>query len=478
MWIGARNRTATAVTLGVLMGALYIGTAVAAPDTTVRVSVSSDGIQGDAASSGAAISADARHIGFHSPASTLVPGDTNRLIDVFVKDRITGAIARVSVSSTGVQGKGQSEHPSLSADGRFVAFHSGADNLTPGDANGNKDVFVHDRDADSDGIFDEPGGIATINITKAAAAGPFGSSFATISASGRFVAFRSGSPNLVEGDTVTCTYPPSGLIASCQDIFVYDRDADGNGIFDEAGATKTVLVSKNDFGEPGNNNSWDGRISADGRYVAFKSTATNLVTGDTRNNWDVFVHDRDPDANGVFDEAGLISTKRASVDSFGKESNGNSQFPAISGDGRYVTFSSNASNLVTGDTNRSPDVFVRDTVNGTTERVSVDSFGEQANGGSSLFTTLSSTGRYVVFESRASNLVTGDTNLKIDIFVHDRELHTTTRVSVDTNGVESNGDSTAPVISGDGLVVAFTSLASNLVDGDTNVVSDVFVRAP
>jgi Tol biopolymer transport system component len=165
---------------------------------------------------------------------------------------------------------------------------------------------------------------------------------------------------------------------------------------------------------------------------------------------------------------------RASVSSAGIEGNGMSIQARISRDGRYLCFSSYASNLVAGDTNSQPDVFVRDLAAGLTERISVASDGSQA-GSYSWACAISSDGRFVAFQSYASNLVAGDTNAKADIFVRDRQLGQTTLVSRPVAGAQSNGESYLPSISGDGRYVAFHSAASNLVISDTNASNDVFV---
>ncbi|MFC6674097.1 TolB family protein [Marinobacterium aestuariivivens] len=402
---------------------------------TERVSVNSAGVEGNNFSNVPAISADGRFVAFRSGASNLVAGDTNGTGDVFVHDRATGATSRVSVNSSGVEGNGDSARdiPAISADGRFVAFVSGANNLVAGDTNGEEDIFVHDRDI---------GATFRVSIDSAGNQAN-GSSFEpAISADGHFVVFHSFASNLVAGDT------------NPLDVFVHDR---------VTGATTRVSVDSS--GNQAAGGSARPAISADGRFVAFGSGASNLVTGDTNGRPDVFVHDRDTGA-----------TTRVSVDSAGIEGNSDSDNPAISADGRFVAFNSRASNLVAGDTNGRYDVFVHDRVTGTTSRMSVDSAGVEGNGDSFTQSDISADGRFTTFPSRASNLVTGDTNSTNDVFVHDRLTGTTSRVSVDSAGVEANGSSSNPAISADGRFVAFSSGASNLVASDTNGAFDVFVH--
>jgi len=413
--------------------------AISCSPSTVRVSVASDGTQGNITSGDASsLSADGRFVAFTSFATNLVSGDTNATGDIFVHDRDTdndgifdeaGAIAtvRVSVASDGTQGNASSGSPSFSADGRFVAFTSFATNLVSGDTNGSEDVFVHDRDTENDGIFDEAGAIATVRVSVASdgteGAAPSGEGRVAISADGRFVAFHSFASNLVSGDT-----------NATRDIFVHDRDTDTDGNFDESGAIATVRVSVASDGTQGNSESGKVAISATGRFVAFESFATNLVSGDTNATRDIFVHDRDTDNDGIFDEAGAIATVRVSVASDGTEANNFSAIPSISANGRIVAFASFATNLVSGDANARWDVFVhdRDTDNDgildeagaiATLRVSVASDGTEGNADSGLIDdfaeslSLSADGRFAAFISAASNLVTGDTNGQADVFV-------------------------------------------------------------
>ncbi len=268
------------------------------------------------------------------------------------------------------------------------------------------------------------------------------SQHAQISANGHFVGYTSTASNLVDGDTNWVS-----------DVFVHDRRTG-----------ETVRVSVDDAGNQGNSLSQFPRISDGGRFVAFESLASNLVDGDTNGALDVFVHDRQ-----------TRRTTRVSLADGGAEGNSASGVPCLSGGGRFVAFESLASNLVDGDSNESTDVFVHDRQAGETTRVSTDSRGRQANGGSAGC-SVDGRGRYVAFESLASNLVDGDTNRVSDVFVHDRQTGKTTRVSVDSRGRQANGGSAAPSLSGDGRFVGFGSYASNLVDGDTNQDIDVFVH--
>ncbi len=400
---------------------------------TRRVSLSSAGVQGSGHSYSPAISADGRYVAFHSEATNLVPGDTNLCPDVFVHDRQSGMVERVSVDSFGAQGNWDTYNPAISADGRFVAFWGLATNLVPGDTNGAGDVFVRDR---QNGVLERISVDSSGNQANGSSDGP------SISADGRFVAFESNASSLVPGDT-------NGAV----DVFVRDR---------QSGTTQRLSVDSS--GVQGNAFSGSPSVSADGRYVAFYSDASNLVAGDTNGSSDVFVHDRQ---NGA--------TARISVDSLGLQANGHSQYPVISAGGRFVAFWGDASNLVTGDTNSFFDVFVHDRQSGMTERVSVDSVGAQGDQ-ESIWASISTDGRYVAFQSVATNLVSADTNGSSDVFVHDRQSGATERVSVDGAGAEGNGYSEWPSISADGQSVALVSASSNLISGDTNGSWDVFVR--
>jgi Tol biopolymer transport system component len=225
-----------------------------------------------------------------------------------------------------------------------------------------------------------------------------------------------------------------------------------------------TLVSQNDAGERGNDISSMPSVSADGRFVAFLSRASNLVPNDTNVVPDVFVRD-----------LRTGSTKRVSVDSAGVEADDYSVYPSISGNGRFVAFRSNATNLIVGDTNATDDIFVHDLATGASERVSVDSAGVEAN----FYSTdpaVSADGRVVAFVTIADNLVGGDTNKVEDVFVHDRSTGVTERVSVDPFGREGDQPCIIPAISGNGRIVTFTSNSDLFVPLDRNGYTDAIAR--
>ncbi len=345
--------------------------------TTTRVSITDGEAQATEWSAGSSITPDGRYVAFYSGATNLVSGDTNAENDVFVRDRIGGTTTRVSITDGEAQALGGgSSWPSISADGRYVAFYSDSTNLVSGDTNGVTDVFVRDL----------IGGTTTrVSVATGGAQVNGYSDEQSISASGRYVAFRSTATTLVSGDT-----------NGNQDIFVRDV---------MAGTTTRVSVATGGAQATGGNSGWPS-FSADESCIVFDSGATNLVPGDTNDTGDIFVRD-------------LVAgtTSRASVGAGGVQSNGSSQFSSISSDGRYVALASAATNLVAGDTNSLRDVFVRDTATGITIRISIATSGTQASGGHSGWPVITPDGRYVLFGSEATNLVSGDTNSATDVFV-------------------------------------------------------------
>jgi Tol biopolymer transport system component len=315
-----------------------------------------------------------------------------------------------------------------------------------------------------------------------------------VSADGRFVAFYSFATNLVTGDT-----------NGHPDIFLRDRQAG-----------TTVLVSHGYDGSPADALSTYPSISADGNYVAYVSSATNIVPNDTNGANDIFIYNRQTGVNSIvalpehsfgtenpwisgdghyvvfYTYAALVpadtngsrdiylvdlvggGVELISANAQGTVGDGHSFTPYISYDGRYVAFESGSTNLVSGDTNNQVDIFVRDRVGGMVVRASVATGGAQGNNRSNNG-GVSDNGRYVVFESLASNLVAGDTNSRLDIFVRDLQASTTTRVSVSSANNQGAGHSTEPRISGNGRYVVFQS-DSLLAPSDPSILTDVYLR--
>ena len=451
--IGSRGLRAGVVSLVILSFFVALAPPAHAVATTRRISVTSTGAQADYGGNTPGISADGRYIAYRSDATNLVPGggDTNNSLDVFVYDRSTRQVVRVSVKPDGSQGFPPYPatfgdlRPSLSADGRFVAFSSFLE-LVPGDTNQQPDIYVHDRDADEDGVFDEAGAIDTVRVSVASdgtQATPYSNYFSDISADGRYVTFASDCNNLVPGDT-------NGR----RDVFVHDRDTDGDGLFDEPGAIATRMVSvSTDGSSPGNEESTVPRMSADGRYVSFIGGANNLVAGDLNGRWDVFVRDRDTDQDGLMDEPGASTTFRASVQPNGDAFDVNVNYGHdISAEGSWVGFevpsapSGAVSNLL----------YAFDIETRTSQFVK--------NLGSTL------TGRTLAISGDGSSIVTNEGS---SVVLVDRATAATETISVYSGGSPAPGDSVA--LSDDAGFVGFSS-SQGLVPGDSNNQSDVFLR--
>lgn len=310
------------------------------------------------------------------------------------------------------------------------------------------------------------------SISSTGAQGDAHARQATMSADGKYIAYYSGST------TTTPDSPPPGPCSpgeGCRpNIFLRDRRIHRITRVDKAPNDPSSLARW-----PPGDVSTTGAISADGRYIAFQSTYSTLVSNDTNDTWDIFVRDQ---------RTGRV--RRASVASSGAQANRASFTTALSTDGRYVAFTSTADNLVPGDTNVVPDVFLHDLRTARTTRVSVGSKGEQANAmrprafpeAGSHLVSMSSNGRYVVFRSAATNLVAGDTNNGADFFLRDVVRGKTMRVSVSSTEAQADADSRQPVgiaqwaVTDDGRYVFFNSDATNLVPNDQNGAEDLFVR--
>lgn len=467
------------------------GTRIALEPTsfpTVYLASTTGATSGNSYSDNPAVSGDGRYTVFVSDATDLVEGDTNSARDVFLYDNQTQTVRRVNISQQGAQANGWSSNPAISTDGRFVAFASDATNLVFSDTNGFTDIFV----------VDTVSGAITRESVATGGGQANGTSFrATVSGNGRYVTFESFASNLAGSVTWGTSH-----------IYLRDRTAG-----------TTILISQSG-GVAGNAASTQAVISADARYVAFASDASNLVSGDFNGVRDIFLRDV---------TSGL--TTRISVSSVGIEGNGPSRAPSInrssgsSNDGRYIAFSSEASNLVASDLNGISDIFVYDRVTGSTTRLSVSSTGVEAfdptNPGEtgshlgSVNPSISSTGRFVAFASLANNLSRGDAagryqtsdgNGSMDVLVRDRDVADTgvfdTAGNVATQLVSVNRfgyqtirilgiPSTAasdiyPAVSDDGRWVAFPTdsdqaqglahLATNRLSNDQNGFRDVFLH--
>ncbi|OQW95337.1 MAG: hypothetical protein BWK79_02825 [Beggiatoa sp. IS2] len=412
---------------------LFLGENGLTHEIITRVSTNAYNTDANGHSLAPSLSADGRYIAFHSEANNLVANDNNGFSDIFVYDRYTQQTSRVSVNSNGEEANFVSAFPAISADGRYVTFHSDATNLVAQDENRTTDIFLHDRDT---------GTTTLVSVNNDGQQGNLASSTPAISADGRYIAFYSAATNLVADDT-----------NESLDIFVYDRQTQ-----------QTSRVSVDSQGKQSDGASFGAAISADGRFVAFTSTAANLVKNDNNDSSDLFVYDRD---------TGKIEC--VSINSKGRFGNASSYDPTLSADGRLVAFASKATNLVTGDTNRVDDVFVYDRDTAQITRVSVDSNGQQANA-LSFAPTLSGDGRYVTFNSNASNLVANDDNDSTDVFIYNRQTGQTHRLTLLSQSFQDNSTTFyPPAISSDGRLVAFESAAWNLVADDTNDSTDIFL---
>lgn len=413
-----------------ILSAVLALVAMAHGQATYRYSVGPANVQSNKDSDYPSVSADGRYIAFESAATNLVPGDTNGKLDVFVRDVLTDTTTRVSVSTAGGQGDANSQEASISADGRFVAFTSYATNLVASDTNAFRDIFVRDMVA---------GTTTRVSVSSAGVQALGFSEYPAISGNGRYVVFQSSALNLVTPDE------------GHSDIFLHDNVTGS-----------TTRASTTSGGAQANGASIVPTINSDGRFVAFESYSTNLDVGDNNGKEDIFVRDL------LFGE-----TSVASVSSSGAYPDAASFNPSLSADGRYVAFESLGTNLVANDTNAVRDIFVRDRNTSQTTRVSVSTTGQQANA-ACFGPVISADGRYVIFYSIASNLVQGDTNGGVDVYLHDRNSGETSRISVSSAGSQANGVSNHAAADANFFFVAFSSGASNLITGDTNNMADIF----
>lgn len=380
------------------------------------------------------ISANGRFVAYTSTRSDLVSGDTNGASDVFVFDRSTGTTRRVSVSSTGAQGNGDSLLPSISADGRYVVFDSRATNFVSGVTKpSNMSVYRHDLSTNT-----------TILVSTRPDGSPVSSSpGATTSASGQAL---SDDGNVVVWVTTDALVSPGATQGSLPPSVYVTNIA----------AHSTKLLSGGVGGAIADAGAFNPAISADGSTVVFESAATNLVAGDTNGVSDVFA---------VASLGGQV--RRVSVGA-GGQANGASSRPSISADGRVIAFESEASNLTSNDHNGKVDVFVSNTATGNVTAASVTGSGQTGSGGGSDQAHVSHDGTVVAFVSSATNLAGNDANGAPDVYFRELDAGTTRRASMASADVGANAQSGAPSLNANGTLILFMSDASNLTGAVAN----------
>lgn len=416
--------------------------------TTTRVSVSSTGAEANHGAAGASLSTDGRFVVFASYSDTLGAGELDGIGQVFVYDGFTNTVELVSRSNSGAVANSGCFQPAISGDGRYVVFYTLADNLVTGDTNDAFDAFLRDRQGNT---------TTRVSVSTGSAQGDRSSGPADISEDGSTVVFASNASNLVAGDT-----------NESEDIFIRTL-----------ATNTTTRVSTTQAGGQANGPSFHPRISRSSNLfgvtlaVVYVSNATNLdpLAADTNTTQDIFLwRQTDP----VLGESST-TVARVSVSSSEAQASNYSQHPDVAGGGEYVVFTSIATNLVSGDTNGDLDVFLRIRSAGTTTRVSLTDGDAQATGNSEE-PRVSDDGDIIVFASRATTLVPGDNNGVTDVFVRDRSAGTTRRFS-SLSGGDPDLASGAPCISGDGRYVGMWSQALNLTSRlDNNDRADVFVR--
>ncbi|MBK5218219.1 MAG: PD40 domain-containing protein [Thermoleophilia bacterium] len=446
--LGIRARTVLGIATVATASALAASSAPGAeePEAPVTALVSragSDGPGGDGNSREPSISADGRYIAFASRARNLSPAAKQGRLEVYVRDlvaRKTELVSRVS-GTEGAAADGNSAEPSISADGRYIAFRSLAENLSAEDVAGS-DIFVRDLTTGTTELVSRATGVA----------GPAADEYSTapsIPADGRHVAFESLANNLSAEDA-----------DAMADVFVRDLDL---------GVTELISRASGLAGTPGDNLSTEPSISTDGRYVAFTSRAPLSADDVDEPSFpaDVFLRDR------AALTTILVSRKSGPA---GKASEVESSEPAISADGRFVAFESDAK--LTGQRGFGPNAFLRDTVAATTQLVTV---GEIIRAGNpNRNPSVSADGRYVAFQTQGNGVTAVDGANRVDVFVRDMKRGVTVDAARASGefGVPGDGPSFNASISADGRFVAFDSRAANLSGSDDDEVADVFRRQP
>ena len=379
-----------------------------------------------------AISTHGRYTAFISFASDIVIGDTNGASDAFLWDARNSRNWLVTKGFDDAPANGNTSAPAIGASGRWVVYSSNATNLVRGDTNNAADIFVTDM---------RRGKTKLISASPAGAPANGPSLVPAITGDGRYITYASDASNLVTDD-------PNGHE---RDVFRFDTDTG-----------TTILISRSASGGGADDASYSSAISADGNVVTFQSDATNLVSGDTNGASDVFAYD-----------VTAASTSVVSADVSGASADGASFQPFISADGRYVSFTSAASDLVPDDANADWDGFLRDRTTGTTRALSVTPDGQPADG-RSQFAVVSQDGAWATFLSNASDLGLPARDGVSQVYLQNLATGALTLVSVGLRGKPGNHDSDSTSITGDGRHVAFSSAAGNLTDIEYRHGGDVF----
>lgn len=395
------------------------------PGNNEAVTVNTSGGSPNSNASGLSSSLDGRYVVFQSNATDLVssPTVTGSNSQIYIRDRYTNTTQLVSVNSAGTNaGNSWSQAPTISSDGRYVAFNSPATNLTATNPGGTIEVYVRD-------LVNQTTTLASASSTGAAANST--AYDGSISGDGNFVVFRSSASNLM-----------SGVVPSSEQVFMKDLTD-----------SSVKLISKNASGAMANANTTGPRVSCEGRFIVFLTNATNLP-GQTSAIWNIYLADM-LHGGAITD----ITPNVPSGTSFGAMT--------ISCNGAYIGFNSDASNLVSSDTNSQVDAFVYDRIANSFDLVSKSSGGTLGNGTSGEV-SVSNDGRFAAYSSGATNLVSSDTNNDYDIFLHDRLSGTTELVSKNASGTQANGFSFQPNISSNAKYIVYASTATNLISGYSN----------
>lgn len=454
------------------------------------VSTSSQSQLGSGSSFDAQLSDNGESIVFASSAENLVSSDTNQQTDIFIKHLLTGTIEIVSTDSSGNASDGWSESPSVSADGRFVAFKSFAKNLSPADTQNFSDVYLKDM---------QTGSLKLVSSNSNGIVGDYFSSSPMISSNGRYVVFASGAGNLADNDFNSSTdifvkdiqTGSVSRVSSAQSLYVGSDSvpsitAAGNFVaFGTAESLVAIDRRGNDTyrrnmltgsyaiatqidplatNATGNGDSYIGSLSGDGSVVAFDTFATNLGSKAVGIEGQVYARIQ-----------GVATGQLISENAMGIPAIGNSRNPSVSGNGVWISFESNAYNLISNDNNGQYDIYVKNRNTGSIERVSTTNDGAESSG-YSFDSSISGDGRFVAFISTATEFDSADQNGTQDVYVKDRMTNRIVRASANATGASADSFSQSPKMSSSGQFVTFSSAATNLVAGDDNNQGDIFVK--